>query len=525
MTAQTDPFLIEENISFAKSKLWDFQRNFFVDQGIKAWKGQVPFYITCNPYIANCYAEVAINYILDHIRSAKHEPGEPYYVIELGAGSGKFSYYCLTRLFEMQEEYQLSDIKIVYVISDFTRSNLDFWRAQPQLAEYVKLGKLDFALVDVVADEQIKLVSSGKVLNQHTLKHPLIAFANYLFDSIPNDIFRVNNGELSEARTRLTIDEEKTKHNKNLSNISLDDVDVDISFQTITDNVYNDPNIDSILLDYKQSLKDTNFYFPSTPITAIQRLMTMTNNQLLLISSDKGYSYLQEMEGRSTPRIVTHGSFSIMVNYHALGEFFKKSGGDCWHQKIRESIKTSVFLIGDDFDKLPFTYRAIRNFIDDFGPGDFFNFHKHLGATKDSCSLKTIVSHMNFCHWDPRIFNLFIHKIIKEIRSANPVLVQALNEGVERLVHNVYEMPGIHEAYFNIGWFLHAVDRFEEALFYYRKVSKLHRQDFTIMYNMALCYSSMKKYKKALSYFKQAKSMKHDSKETDEWIAWLADKV
>ena len=76
--------------------------------------------------------------------------------------------------------------------------------------------------IDVVADEQIKLVNSGTVLNQHTLKHPLIAFANYLFDSIPNDIFRVKDGELFEGKSRLTIDEEKIKHNKNLNNIALE---------------------------------------------------------------------------------------------------------------------------------------------------------------------------------------------------------------------------------------------------------------------------------------------------------------
>lgn len=114
---------------------------------------------------------------------------------------------------------------------------------------------------------------------------------------------------------------------------------------------------------------------------------------------------MSAIEDRAAPSCVPQGAFSMMVNFHALGKFIELCGGDYWHQQVREGIKTSVFMIGTYFRELPFTSKAIKDFIDDFGPGDFFNYHKHLGKTKDECELKIIASHLHFSRWDPRIFN------------------------------------------------------------------------------------------------------------------------
>ena len=58
---------------------------------------------------------------------------EPLYIVELGTGSGKFSYYMLKALDEMRDVCDFPINKIVYVMTDFTETNFNFWRDHPSL--------------------------------------------------------------------------------------------------------------------------------------------------------------------------------------------------------------------------------------------------------------------------------------------------------------------------------------------------------------------------------------------------------
>ena len=78
--------------------------------------GIVPHFITCNTFIGRTYAKVLHGFIADCYKQDNTSPGEimsenkrmklnekePLYIIELGTGSGKFSYFMLKALKEMQ---------------------------------------------------------------------------------------------------------------------------------------------------------------------------------------------------------------------------------------------------------------------------------------------------------------------------------------------------------------------------------------------------------------------------------------
>ena len=61
------------------------------------------------------------------------DTSEPLYIVELGTGSGKFSYYMLKALEEMSSVCEFPLGKIVYVMTDFTENNFNFWRDHPAL--------------------------------------------------------------------------------------------------------------------------------------------------------------------------------------------------------------------------------------------------------------------------------------------------------------------------------------------------------------------------------------------------------
>ena len=69
-----------------------------------------------------------------------------YYILELGTGSGQFSCYFLNFLTDLLKDNNKEDIKFCYVMTDFTYSNLDFWKDHPKLKKFVKEGVLDFAI-------------------------------------------------------------------------------------------------------------------------------------------------------------------------------------------------------------------------------------------------------------------------------------------------------------------------------------------------------------------------------------------
>ncbi len=61
-----------------------------------AWStGQVPHYVTSNPFIARGYARVAASFAADCRQAGLVGPGETVEVIELGSGSGRFAHHFL----------------------------------------------------------------------------------------------------------------------------------------------------------------------------------------------------------------------------------------------------------------------------------------------------------------------------------------------------------------------------------------------------------------------------------------------
>ena len=122
---------LEQNQRLSKSLLWRFQRNFFDRQGVEAWnQGTVPHYITSNPFIANAYAKVIFGFLRD-CHAYGLDPSQPVYIMELGAGSGRFAYHFLKKFFEFFDRSPLKHIWVKYVMTDFAERNLEFWRSHP----------------------------------------------------------------------------------------------------------------------------------------------------------------------------------------------------------------------------------------------------------------------------------------------------------------------------------------------------------------------------------------------------------
>ena len=184
--------VLEDYTQCSRSHLWKLMMSFYDRKGIESWShGVVPHFITCNAFIGKCYAKVLHGYLKDCVNANSINFNEPLYIVELGAGSGKFSFYMLKALEEMKDICDFPWDKIVYVMTDFTEKNFEFWRNHRSLKPYFESGRLDAGIFDAVHDETIQLWKCGKILSTNTLKNPICIVANYLFDTLYHDIFQV----------------------------------------------------------------------------------------------------------------------------------------------------------------------------------------------------------------------------------------------------------------------------------------------------------------------------------------------
>ena len=109
--------ILEHETRISESVMWDFLRNYHEQRGIQAWAdNDIPYYFTNNYRLAFNYASMVLSFIQEWI--AKHpeaDLSQPFTIIEIGTGSGRFAYTFLRTLEKLQEENPLA-IKIKYIM-------------------------------------------------------------------------------------------------------------------------------------------------------------------------------------------------------------------------------------------------------------------------------------------------------------------------------------------------------------------------------------------------------------------------
>lgn len=287
-------------------------------------------------------------------------------------------------------------------------------------------------------------------------------------------------------------------------------------------NYYNDPHLDSILEGYKTSLKETSFLFPIGSFNALKFLKKLSNDRLLVISTDKGYSTVDQLDHLGHPSISFHGSFSMMVNFHAMAEYFKNTGGDALLQTSRKGIKTSVFSSGLKLKELPETRVKINERVEGFSPSDYFTLHRRISDSFNECSLETIAAHMQLAGWDPHIYLKLSNRVTALIaEEMDTETIQFMAHNMPRMAENYYHMPKSECILFEIGVFFHAIKNFDEALNYYLQALPYVGEQFGLFYNMALCRHHIGEQEEALASFKKALVLDPESKEAQEWVAHI----
>jgi len=385
----TNTYQIDSIKPFSKSLIWQLNRDYYQQTGIEAWRdGTVPHH-------------------LERL------------VSQVGLDLPK---YC-------------------YVISDIVGKNLNFFLEHPQFQDFFEKGILDVAYFDAVESTTIELRYAKSTILPQDLNQPVLVLANYFFDSLPMDLFYFKDKNIFTCSVSLD------------SSVNPEGMDTATLIKNIATNYYNfplekpcyeNPILNEILEEYRELVFDTYLFFPTMGFKCIQNLQRLSKKGMMLISMDKGFHEIHEIENSKQPDMITHGSLSFWVNYHALGAYCEKH-----HGKALFPTYASLHLELACLFFLP---------EPDTGAYDSTMFRNLLPHIKNLSKRITVNDRTRLAQTMHRVWEMYF----------------TLNED--------YDMA------FDIGGVFYSLGYYKEALNYFAHSVKQFGEKPDIFYNSALCY-------------------------------------
>jgi tetratricopeptide (TPR) repeat protein len=449
----------------SQSRVWDLLRAYYERQGTEAFR-EVPHQVLDNPFVAAAYARVVLGYLRDVERQGL-DLAEPLYIVELGAGAGRFAHGFNRELEALLDAVPLELPPIVYVMTDLAEASVDAWEANPLLAAQ---PAIDFARFDVAADASLTLRRRGITLD--AVKNPLVVIANYLFDSIPCDAFEIAGEQLHECRLAVAGD-------------AIEEMTLDFERVPAPLPHYGDRDLDDLLEHYLEELEDTVFTIPTGAIDCLRRLDALCDSRMLLLMADKAYATEAGLEGRDLPHLDKHGSFSLMLNMHAMTWWMRRRGGETVDSGDRHTtIAVSAMTLGGAH---PETLLAYDDQIERFGPDDLMTLTEGLEKTAEHMSLLELVSVLRFTHWDSFTFLGMADTIVEKVAGADGATHEDLRDALSDIYERHYPVPGEGDLPFALGLVLYELGDYEEALACFNASLEQFGPDASTEYNIGLC--------------------------------------
>ena len=306
---------IQTAVKLSASAIWPIMQHYYQTQGPEAFQ-HIPYFATTNVPIADAYTDCILAYWEN---LPQHTP---LTIIELAAGSGRLSFLILTLLQEKKALHPtLADVPFKLILTDFAESSVASLEQHSHLQIFIQQGLLEFAVVNPLSDKQIHLRRANKPLEAG----PLVVIANYLFDSLPQDAYRVENGQLQNVLLSLNTIETLPKP----VIPDLRQLELNYSYEPVVDEqVYEDPLLNRILWQTAKVYYNASFMLPVGALRTLSWLDALCGEQWLLLATDKGSQRKENHLVVDTPDMVMHdGAFSFFVNFEAFHQWFEALGG------------------------------------------------------------------------------------------------------------------------------------------------------------------------------------------------------
>lgn len=471
---------LQKDQPLSRSFIWNLQTKYYQSLGIDAWlSGVVPSRVTTNSYIAWRYARLIASYIRDV--QSQHVT-----ILELGAGHGRFGFLTAIHLQNIAADFLPPQTSWRYILTDCAERNIQFYESHAAFRNLRKEGRIDFARYEAGTDQGIVLRHSGdKIDATHPTEH-LILIGNYFFDSLPMDVWYVDNKRLSAYWPIVQIPDSAeafdTETPQVLQHVKLawEKREQELNYASSTWN--------SITQQLGDEIQNGTFMLPTGAFECLEQLQSWANQPLMLLVTDKGYVKVEEYRDRGPPTLTQHGCFSFNLNFVALQKWFESNSGLSLLPKRRDGlIEMASFATQHSRDALPFTtseYSAIEQFT----PAEYHQVTRR--CEKANPDLFTSLSFLKLSCYDP----ITLHRLRRCIRAGIPkadlieqkLLYDALSKVRQKFYHlHDFDIP------FDLALIYQHLGEYEIALELFNESLQLFGESGITFYNLAICHQKL----------------------------------
>ncbi|WP_434753254.1 tetratricopeptide repeat protein [Paenibacillus amylolyticus] len=509
-----------QRFRFSEAPIWDWQRAYYEQMGPQAWEDrQVPQYITSNPLIATAYAEMIFGFLQD--LSVRGEQDEMINIVELGAGGGRLAHQVLNKLCALKEIAGIELPPFRYVMTDLVMENVLGWKEHMSMQEYIKQGLLDFARFDAMQDKELHLLMSGTVIGQGDLHQPLLLIANYFFDSIPQDLIYIGEGQVYECD--LLVELPKHEAEQNPAEM-LENMNLQYKYRPApeySEETYVYPELIAL---YKAELEDSHILLPTAGLECLERLSKLSRSGYVLITADKGDHRLDYWKYAEPPEFALHGSFSLSANYHALKYVLEQQGAASYFTAHHyKDLNVGMILKLDAPMSYVNTRMAYHRFVERFGPDDFFTLKEWIDPKVDQMELKQLLAFWRLGGYDAEFLILASSRFNDLLSDASDEEMFDLQSGIRLMWSSYYAMEHRNQVAFVSGQLMLEMFMYEDAkLFLERSLTAdLDTHQTTLLYDLAVCCYELEQEQEALAYARRVLEIDPEHEEAASFLKGL----
>lgn len=466
----------------SRSPIWQWQRDYYAVRGVRAWRdGEVPHYVTSNPTMANAYAEILFAFRRD--LAERGNCGQKLHICEIGGGSGRFAFHLLRRLAELCDGAGLARDAFRYVLTDFAPANLEFWQAHPCFHSFFATGMLDVARFDLMRPGALALETGGATLAEGDLDAPLAIIANYVFDSVPQDLLHIGNGRCRPCLAALSVegDPGEVGPGELLARLKVDFV------EDSRPPAYAEPELRALVEEYQERLTGTYLPFPAPALRGLRALSRLSRQGCLLLSADMGEHRLKRLDRRGPPLIARHGGISMAVNYHAFTRLCAKAGGLPLTAPRHRDVNVIGLLMVADAKSCRETRGAWRRHVESFGPDDFFASANRARAKIPGMSAQDLLAHLHFSRHDSHQFGHMLPRLTVLAPSFDDATRAEVRAAADTVWDQYFPLGEELDLANAIAALLYAMDDPAGALAYFERSAAIYGRDSGTLYNTACC--------------------------------------
>jgi len=350
---------------------------------------------------------------------------------------------------------------------------------------------LDLALFDARSSTELQLQMSGRVIRSGDLQRPLIAIANYFFDSIPQELILFEDGKAQRCSVALEVDADPATLSVTQQ---LERLRCSYTYRELDGPLFAEAHWQALLDSYRATVARSHVLFPVAGLGCLEHLKALSTQGLLVLSTDKGEHQLETLQNVPPPEPDRHGSFSLQVNYHALGMWCEQIGGiKMFPGGLTLSINVCALLVLPEPARWRETRAAYRRQVSDFSPDDFYTISYQARQLIPVMSIGELLAHLRLAYHDPHACGHYLPRMAELAPGLNAIERKALTLALEKVWHIYYSLGEEMNLAEHMAYAFCLLEDFPRALLFYQHAAELYpdRADSSALYNQAWCHGML----------------------------------